>query len=394
METPEQTRPQRPLRLCRLRRRIQHLWVADALYPLAAALQALTQKLRRRFRRNSRRSRLTKAKKRALQRFMAHLATTQHPTLKTRIIPTEERITGCLWGLMCGDALGAPIEFKSPAALAEHYPQGVHGMVQGWGSTARLVPGEITDDSEMAIALLESLVREGGFFPERVLTAYREWLAADPADVGVTIYNALATEQYDPESQANGALMRVAPLAMWGALHPEADVLSAAVLDARLTHIHPQCSVANAVYTGAVRDALCGLPRRRIYENALKRAEISPDIHAVLLAAAEAEPTYRPFGGWLRHALQAAFYWLLHAESYEQALCAIVNRLGDPDTNGAIAGALLGAYFGINGIPAEWRQTVLTAPTGRPERYSPRRAAELTEQLLANAPATGRRGDL
>lgn len=66
---------------------------------------------------------------------------------------------------MCGDALGAPIEFKSPAALAEHYPQGVHGMVQGWGSTARLVPGEITDDSEMAIALLESLVREGGFSP-------------------------------------------------------------------------------------------------------------------------------------------------------------------------------------------------------------------------------------
>lgn len=384
METHEQKHPQRHLRLRRLCRRMQHLWVADALYPLTVAVRGLGQKLRKSFRRNRRRSLLTKATKRTLRLFVADSATSQHPTEKTPMIPSEERIKGCLWGLMCGDALGAPVEFKSPAALAAHYPQGVHGMVQGWGNTARLVPGEITDDSEMAIALLESLVQEGGFDPACVRTAYVEWLAADPADVGMTIYNALATEQYNPDSQANGALMRVAPLAVWGVLHPETDVRIAAVQDARLTHIHPLCSVANAVYIGAVRDALLGHSRRSIYAAALKLSEVSPDLRAVLLAAAESEPAYRPNGGWLCHALQAAFYWLLHAESYEQALCAIVNRLGDPDTNGAIAGALLGAYFGLNGIPAEWRQTVLNARTGRPERYSPRHAAELVEQLLAN----------
>lgn len=378
-------RPSFAPRLRRLRRRLQHLWVADALHPLAVAVRGLGNKLRKRFRRNRRRGLLTQVKRRTLRLVFADTTTIPYPTQKRQMIPLDERIKGCLWGLMCGDALGAPVEFKSPAALAARYPQGVHGMVQGWGSTARLVPGEITDDSEMAIALLESLVQEGGFDPARVRTAYREWLAADPADVGITIYNALAMEQYNPDSQANGALMRVAPLAMWGVLHPETDVRIAAVQDARITHINPQCSVANAVYIGAVRDALLGRSRRSIYEAALKQAEVSPDIHGVLLAAAESEPAYLPNGGWLRHALQAAFYWLLHAESYEQALCAIVNRLGDPDTNGAIAGALLGAYFGRNGIPAEWRQTVLNAETGRPERYSPRYAAALTEQLLASA---------
>lgn len=303
------------------------------------------------------------------------------------MISLQERIKGCLWGLMCGDALGAPVEFKSPAQLAAHYPQGVRSMVEGWGNTALLVRGEITDDSEMAIALLDSLVQHGGFSPEQVREAYVDWLTSDPADVGITIYHALAFRQYNLDSQANGALMRVAPLAVWAVLHPETDAQTAAVQDARLTHIHPKCSVANAVYIGAVYDALRGLSREEIYAAALELAEISPEIHAVLTAAATAEPAYRPNGGWLHHALQAAFYWLLHAESYEQALCAIVNQLGDPDTNGAIAGALLGAYFGINAIPAEWRQTVLDAQTGRPERYSPRHAEALINQLLQECKA-------
>lgn len=299
----------------------------------------------------------------------------------------HDRIKGCLMGLMCGDALGSPIEFKSPKQLAARFPQGVRGMEAGWDNTDDRVRGQITDDSEMAIALLDSLLKEGDYKPLRVYKAYQAWLATNPPDIGMTIFGALARGEYNAASEANGALMRIAPLAIWGALHPEVDVLRAAVADARLTHINPKCAVANVVYVAAVKAALLGLTREEIYDISLQLAEqFSPEIHALLLAAADREPDYYPNGGWLHHALQAAFYQLLHAESFEQGLCAVVNRLGDPDTNGAIAGALLGAYFGESSIPAAWRKAVLSARLNRPECYSARYADKLLARLLHPQP--------
>lgn len=295
----------------------------------------------------------------------------------------HDRIKGCLMGLMCGDALGSPIEFKTPEQLAARFPQGVRGMEAGWGSTAGRVRGEITDDSEMALSLLDSLVQEGGFHAACVRQAYIDWIDSDPPDAGTTIRTALWLHEDTSKSEANGALMRIAPLAIWGALHPEVDVLNAAVADARITHINPKCAVANIVYVAAVKAALLGHTREEIYSSALKLAEqFSPEIHALLLAAADREPDYYPLPGWLHHALQAAFYHLLHAESFEQGLCAVVNRLGDPDTNGAIVGAMLGAHFGMSHIPAEWCRTVLAARLDRPERYSARYAGKLLARLL------------
>ena len=299
----------------------------------------------------------------------------------------HDRIKGCLMGLMCGDALGSPIEFKTPEQLAARFPQGVRGMEAGWGSTAGRVRGEITDDSEMALSLLDSLVQEGGFHVACVRQAYIDWLDSDPPDAGTTIRAALWLHEDTSKSEANGALMRIAPLAIWGALHPEVDVLIDAALDAKLTHTHPKCAVANVVYVAAVKAALLGHTREEIYSSALKLAEqFSPEIHALLLAAADREPDYYPLPGWLHHALQAAFYQLLHAESFEQGLCAVVNRLGDPDTNGAIAGALLGAYFGESAIPAAWREAVLSARLDRPEQYSARYADQLLARLLHPQP--------
>lgn len=124
-------------------------------------------------------------------------------------------------------------------------------------------------------------------------------------------------------------------------------MLNAAAADARLTHIHPKCAAANVIYVSALRDALLGTPREEIYRAACERAQqLSPVIHALLLAAADREP----------------------------------------DTNGAIAGALLGAFFGSEKIPAAWRDAVLTARLDRPERYSARHADALLARLLRHEP--------
>ncbi len=80
--------------------------------------------------------------------------------------------------------------------------------------------------------------------------------------------------------------------------------------------------------------------------------------------------------------VRIAFWELLHAPSIEAALIDVANRGGDADTNGAIAGALLGAVHGERAIPARWRRLVLhalenAAPSALRDTYHPARLLDL-----------------
>jgi ADP-ribosylglycohydrolase len=93
--------------------------------------------------------------------------------------------------------------------------------------------------------------------------------------------------------------------------------------------------------------------------------------------------------GWVKIALQNAFFELLHAESLEAGVVATVRRGGDTDTNAAIAGALLGAVHGREAVPLQWRSMVLScrplAPRARrprPQPYWPVDVLQLAEGLL------------
>ncbi|WP_044957573.1 ADP-ribosylglycohydrolase family protein, partial [Halarchaeum acidiphilum] len=58
--------------------------------------------------------------------------------------------------------------------------------------------------------------------------------------------------------------------------------------------------------------------------------------------------------GYVVHSLQTALHDGLFAESAEDAIVTAVNRGGDTDTIGAIAGAVAGARFGASGLPERW----------------------------------------
>ncbi len=296
----------------------------------------------------------------------------------------EDRLRGCLMGLMCGDALGAPLEFHSLQDLERHHPGGVRDMVEGWGTTGDRAKGDITDDSEMAIALLRSLARCGRFDREDALESYRDWLDTAPMDVGTTTMNGLLGECL-AESQANGALMRIAPLAVFAALNPACDWEGAAEEDACLTHIHAKCWHANVIFVESLLLALRGERPAFIYAAALSRAAVLREdalIARLKLAAKEEPACYHSSAGWVEVAFHAAYYWLLHAEDYAGAMCALVNRLGDPDTNAAIAGALLGARFGEQAIPKAWRRAVLKGSQARPQAYRAAAGMALLGKLL------------
>ncbi len=303
----------------------------------------------------------------------------------------HDRMRGCLLGLMCGDALGAPVERKDRAELHRRFPEGLPGLISGWGNTARVAVGDVTDDSEMAICLLESLCRCRGYRAEDARRNYVRWLNTEPPTVGRTTAAALRGEA-QPDSQANGALMRIAPLAIYSCLDAGLDWSRAAAQDAAITHVHPRCAHANIIFTEALRLALSGAGTEAIHRRALARAEELGDsaLKQRLLDARHSLPALEPRSGWVEIAFQAAFRLLLlcrEAPDVAPALCRLAAEGGDPDTNAAIAGALLGARFGTAALPEDWQQSVLRGSTTRPADLRPARALECLNEAIRQSGA-------
>ena len=55
--------------------------------------------------------------------------------------------------------------------------------------------------------------------------------------------------------------------------------------------------------------------------------------------------------GYTLKTMSAGLWSLYHCSSFEDGLLAVANAGGDADTNGAVAGSLLGARFGYENIP-------------------------------------------
>ncbi len=317
------------------------------------------------------------------------------------------RAQGCLLGQLAGDALGGSVEFKPAETLQAEYPYGVRVMENGgtWGTMS----GQPTDDSELALMLARSLLARGEYDVEAVARAYRYWYESGPFDMGGTTSQALratvgkqniseaAIASANRESQANGSLMRVSPLGIYGHNLPSERLAELARLDSALTHPHPICQEACAVFTIAVARAVGGggAPEE-IYTNTLAWAEANCRTAAVmeaLMKAGTVSPSdYHTHAGWVLIALQNAFYQLMHALNLEEGLVATIMAGGDTDTNAAIAGALLGAVYGREAIPRQWRMMVLSCRPvhglsvtrhPRPTPFWPVDALELAERLAA-----------
>lgn len=320
------------------------------------------------------------------------------------------RAQGCLVGQLAGDSLGSLVEFQDPGAIRKAYPGGVRQLADG--GTWNTLAGQPTDDSEMALALARTLVRERRFDLESTARAYVHWFRSGPFDIGNTCRTALAAGARGTSaaqgaqasakrgSQANGALMRISPLAIFGAHAEEAQLIAWARDDASLTHPHPNCLAANAAFCVAVARAIrSGEDPVELHARALRVAADQPDaaeIVTVLERAAAGPPEdFTHLQGWVCLALQNAFYQLLHAPDPEAGLVDTVGRGGDTDTNGAIAGALLGATWGVEAVPGQWRECLRSCRPGldnplarhpRPEAFWPCDAEDLAVQLLTALP--------
>ena len=293
-------------------------------------------------------------------------------TFNRRYYKTQiaDRIKGCLFGEAIGDALGLGTEFMTSIQVKEHYPDGLLDYNQFVRDRHRSIwtPGEWTDDTDMALCIVDAMLEDEAINPMTVARNFRNWLDGNPKGcgrhtamvVGLGDYldnpmevSKVIWEASANESAPNGALMRNAPIGLWNS-----DISKNAENICRITHYDPRC-VGSCVVHSTLINNLVWRDEILSSDNLTEMADqYDGRIQEYILLGKQGldaldldeEKTI----GYTLKGLGTAIWGYFHAENFEHGLLKIVNKGGDADTNGAIACSLLGAKFGYSGIPLKY----------------------------------------
>ena len=136
---------------------------------------------------------------------------------KNKVPYLKQRAIGAYLGLAIGDALGASVEFMTPREIAAQYK--VHNKIIG-GGWLHLKAGQVTDDTEMSLALGDAILKTGKVDASVIAQSFSDWMARKPVDMGNTVRRGIVrfrqnatTEMPESEHDAgNGACMRTLPI--------------------------------------------------------------------------------------------------------------------------------------------------------------------------------------
>jgi ADP-ribosylglycohydrolase len=329
----------------------------------------------------------------------------RYPPVKNPV--SAEKWRGSLLAGAVGDALGAPIEFLSTAAILERYgPNGVTDYVNHSAGA-----GSITDDTQMTLFTAEALIRahaqrrRNGQADVRhaLQLAYQRWLhtqnvpwerARGPRATtqepdgwlitnrglfhrrapGSTCFASLEnygrtgdigsfTHQLN-DSKGCGGVMRAAPAALWS--DDPGEVFELGAVSAALTHSHPSgylsagtlAVIVQQLLTGAALDAAIAAARAQLVRWP-GHEEQATVLDAAVALAAQGNPTAAKVeslgSGFVgESALAIAVYAALITQDPNTALLVAVNHSGDSDSTGAVCGNIVGAHYGERAINPGW----------------------------------------
>lgn len=300
---------------------------------------------------------------------------------------SDDKRNGAILGHALGDALGAPCEFYPFALYTGVLNTSIVRYSRAYGRQVCPV-GQITDDTEMALVLMETL--NSGYTKEKAVVNYMLWannnyegckgnmpfmgkntrnlfIAPRPS---YKLYQNRFKKYYPDEntrenSQSNGALMRSYPLAFvedWDIIHTDVEITnpSKLVQEAVLAYITAIKMALNRNSKEEIKDVIRNIHMNKSLSIAFEQA-CNNEFRDVTVCR-----------GHVVHAFYCAFWGLFQFEDYKTAIDAIISlspeegvpakicepgnwkksqvRVGDTDTNAAIAGALLGAFYGLSTI--------------------------------------------
>ncbi|WP_420153937.1 ADP-ribosylglycohydrolase family protein [Siphonobacter sp.] len=296
---------------------------------------------------------------------------------------SDSRIHGFLIGTAVGDAMGVPVEFTTRNFLKNKPVEGMRAY-----GTHHQPAGTWSDDSALTYQTIETLIQglDYRILANRFLNWYLhgEWTAHGSVfDIGISTRNALDRLEQGVEPlkagetselcNGNGSLMRMLPLAFY--FHYQQPKLS---LDERfaivrnvssLTHGHIRSVIACFVLVSFAQELLAGKEKVEAYRTIQQSLGSFPE---QICSADECELFARILkedliqlsekeiysSGYVLHSLEAALWSFLTTDTYSDAVLRAVNLADDADTTGSVTGGLAGLYYGLEGIPVDWVQTL------------------------------------
>lgn len=246
----------------------------------------------------------------------------------------RNNIAGAIYGFAIGDAMGATTEFMTEEQIKITFGKVTDIIGGGW---LNLKAGEVTDDTQMTMCVINALMRtlgeddpRGYLFRIECKKEFIKWYKSGPRDVGgqcSRAINYIMNENHlrmrrENNALGNGSLMRAMPCAILNN-----EFLNE--LQGKMTHNNSQCTYAIQIYSRLIQDYING----NLYTGKINN----------LL-----EPS-----GYFWNTLNNSIYWSKQ-ETFEDAILGAVNHGGDADTIAAITGSLAGAKFGYENIPTKW----------------------------------------
>lgn len=307
------------------------------------------------------------------------------------LLPTEndhidqDRASGVLPGVVIGNLLGLRFEGRHQSQIAAMHPEGVREF-------PRLRTREFDDDVAQTLELAHLLAEAGSRSNDELARALAgrlvHWALTNGKGMGNLTHSvmhrllageppldAARDESRDLRHAPNGALMRCSPVAM-ACWNRPADLVRISALTAAVTHAAPLCQISCILLNAVTARLLCGKkPRMAELLDAIEadtghnllakaRTDIPTDVFEALRnGQALPDSTHWLHGdqGLIGHTLLALQCGLWAAETpldFEEAIVALTHAGGDTDTNGAIAGAVLGARYGRANIPDRWLENI------------------------------------
>ena len=326
--------------------------------------------------------------------------------MSTTLDGLRDAFRGALLGTFTGDALGAPVEGWSALRIRREHGE-IREMLEG-----RRGSGRYTDDTQMTIALAESLLEsrgfDGGEFAARLVAAYDPTRGYGQGTTDVIRrlrsgepWQTAADHSYPRGSFGNGAAIRMAPVALLH--HHDRESLGLLAEETALvTHSHPlgvagavlqACQIALAIQSRG--EALDPLGFAVVLRSSTTSTEFRQKLRAVEECLEESptlEAVHNRLGcnsTALGSVPTGLYCFLSHPESFEAAVTYAVSLGGDTDSIAAMTGAIAGAYHGAQAIPERWRRKLEEGPKGA--SYVETLADKLFEKHLELRSARGKR---
>ncbi len=306
----------------------------------------------------------------------------------------RDKFRGAVLGCFLGDAFGAGFEGMDSNRARFHI-----------GNLSKTFTRSYTDDTDMTLALIESLIHCGKIDPEDIAKQFSLFCDLTRGYAAGTIHAVLALRAglkwhqvgrivFENGSFGNGAAMRVSPVGLF--YHHDLDALQeAAVKQANITHVHAlgqwgavmqACSVGLAVIQSPEEplkgEAVIIHLREVLWRGPLEYVKALNKIEEMLVQKRKlgAKEVVQSLGNGVEAHFSvpsACYLAITYSPDFCSAVRAAISLGGDTDTIAGMVGAIVGAHVGEKGLPAEWTEQLEEGPRGR--SFAKRQADRLFE---------------